>query len=200
MKPTQLATLLNISPATLRLWSSGDFGKFLSPSAQGANGARRSYSDSDARIVAWIADLKAQNMLTADILGILHKAQADDWRDLPPLRGIVSDQPIPVVPREAVEERVHGLQQRYELVVRERDQLKADLERQQHESADTLDQLQQRVIDLTREAAELRGLLAQYSFSGRRFNAATLIVIALLGGALFSLLVLVIGILLSSRV
>src|SRR5690349_9666884 len=95
MKPTQLAKLLNIDPATLRVWAGREFNEYLSPSAAGINGARRTFSETDARIMAWVAILKAQNTAPNEIRLTLKQAQADNWRDLPPLpRGLIGDEPV----------------------------------------------------------------------------------------------------------
>jgi DNA-binding transcriptional MerR regulator len=148
MKPQQLAKLLNVAPNTVRQWAREDFYEFLSPTAQGGQGAHRSFNDIDARILAWVALMKAQNLPVNEIRMTLKTAQSNGWRDLPPLPGgIVNDEPISVVPREAVEERVKALQERYEIhlqtVIKERDELKnqvdtlkRDLELARHETAE----------------------------------------------------------------
>jgi DNA-binding transcriptional MerR regulator len=222
MKPQQLATLLNISPVTLRQWARESYSEFLSPSAQGANGAHRSFTEQDGRILAWVAMLKAQNTPTADIVATLRSSRADNWRNLPPLPGGMSnDEPIAVVPREAVEERIRALPDRYETqleaVVKERDQLKdrleaiqremetvrressAALQASQHQSMETFKTLQQRITELSTQEAELRGKLEQYMFGGRRLNAVTLVAIALLVGITIAVLAIAIGMLLSRR-
>src|SRR5690349_17559740 len=104
MKPQRLAVLLNISAPTLRHWAGKEFAEFLSPLGQGQNGARRSFSDLDCRILAWVSTMKGQNMPLVDIVTTLRNAQAHDWRGLPPMPGVQSDE-MAVVPREAVEER-----------------------------------------------------------------------------------------------
>jgi DNA-binding transcriptional MerR regulator len=221
MKPQQLATLLNISPATLRRWAGADYGEFLSVKGRGVNGGYRSFDDQDARILAWVAILRAQNVSTEDIYLTLKSAQASNWRGLPALPGgMANDEPIAVVPREAVEERVHALQERYELqlqvIVKERDQLRQQLEatqeeikvaRQetiaaqkesaqaiqqvQREKAEALEKLQQRMNELSTKEAELRGRLEQYTFGGRRWNAGSLIIVALLAGVVLALVIVV---------
>jgi DNA-binding transcriptional MerR regulator len=214
MKPQQLAKLLNIADSTLRLWAGKDFTEFLSPKAQGPNGARRSFSAQDARILAWIAQMRAQNMPIGEIRGILKSAQVDDWRNLPPLPGgMANDEPIAVIPLDTAEERIRSIQQRYDMqlqsVIKERDDLKSQLEvvrreietvrreaaesakNVQEQSSDTVKTLQQRITELTEREAELRGMMAQYTFAGRRLNAATMVVIALLAGVVLALVIVV---------
>src|SRR5579871_3148684 len=105
MKPEELAKRLNITSAAVRKWAGKDYVEFLSPAAQGLNGARRSFNDNDARIIAWIVQLKNENTPAADIRGILQHSQANNWLDLPELPGRLEDD-VALVPREAVEERI----------------------------------------------------------------------------------------------
>jgi len=116
MKPNQLCKLLNIAPTTLRRWSAVEYAEFLSPSGRGINGAHRAYDDRDARILAWVAVMRAQNLSPDEILTALRNEHGNNWRALPPLPGgMAGDEPIAVVPREAVEERVRALQDRFTL-------------------------------------------------------------------------------------
>src|SRR5450432_596531 len=87
MKPHQLAELLHITPATIRRWAREEYTEFLSPDAQGGNRLHRSFSDPDARVIAWIAQMRAQNMLPANITLALKRAEDGNWRDLPSLPG-----------------------------------------------------------------------------------------------------------------
>ncbi len=211
MKPQQLARLLNVSAVTLRRWAGKEFAEFLSPSAQGASGSKRSFSDTDARILAWVAMLKAQNTPNKDIVATLRSAQANNWHNLPPLPGGMADgEPIPVVPRAAVEERVKALQERYEdqlqIVLRERDELKTrlgealrDNETLRREHAESTKAMQERLTALSVQEAELRGILKQYTIGGRQWSVAGLIIGALLVGIAITVLILVITTILSAR-
>jgi DNA-binding transcriptional MerR regulator len=209
MKPRQLAALLGIAPATLRTWAGKNYRDFLSPKGQGANGAYRSFDEVDARILAWVALMKAQNTSADEIYLTLKTAKANNWRDLPPLPGgIANDEPIAVVPREAVEERFRAIQERHETqlqaVIHERDQLREQLETMHRESSEALNalreeasetaqKLQQRIVELTAQEAELRGRLEQYKIGGRNWNLASLVMLALLIGVILTLVVLLIG-------
>jgi DNA-binding transcriptional MerR regulator len=212
MKPQQLAMLLNIAPNTLRRWAGKDYSEFLSPTAQG-NGSHRSFNQQDARIIAWVVLMKSQNTSAVDIRATLKSAQAENWGGLPELPGgLANDEPIAVVPREAVEERLRALSERYETqltsVVRERDYLQIQLQEKQHEletarfeasdsvksiqkeTSVAINTLQQRIIELTGKEAELRGRLEQYMIGGRRLSAVTLAIAALVIGAGVMLLAL----------
>jgi DNA-binding transcriptional MerR regulator len=188
MKPNQLAKLLNVTDSTLRLWCAKEYGDFLSPNAQGQHGARRSFNNTDARILAWVALLRTQNVSKEDIRATLRSAQANNWRDLPPLPGgFAEDEPIAVVPREAVEERVKALREHYETQLQaisdERDALKAQLTALQTRldtAADEVKNLQVRLTALAVQEAEMRGVMAQYVVAGRRLPAIVLVAVVAL--------------------
>jgi len=139
MKPQQLSKLLDITSSTLRRWAGEEYKEFLSISGQGYNGAHRSFSDQDARIIGWVAMMREKNTSPTDIHATLKSSQANDWRDLPPLPrgGFIEGEPIPVVPREAVEERFVAFQEKYETqiaaIAAERDKLQTELLEKQRE-------------------------------------------------------------------
>jgi DNA-binding transcriptional MerR regulator len=223
MKPQQLAALLHISPATLRKWASEEFGEFLSPAGQGGNGAKRSFNDRDARIMAWISSMKAQNVPQKDIILSLKSFESENWQSLPSLpHGTANGEPIAVVPREAVEERLQALSDRYEAqliaIKNERNQLQTQLEtkqreldikqrelesarreatellrEQQKETTSTISSLQQKITELSTKEAELRGRLEQYSIGGRRVSAVTMIIAALIVGVLVTAIVILVA-------
>lgn len=141
MKPEELAKRLKVTSATLRNWAAKDVTQFLSPLAQGQNGARRSFNDQDARILGWVAQMREQNLPLADILATLRDAQANNWRGLPDLPGAPEDE-VALVPREAVEERVNALKEKYEL------QLAA--------AKKTMEELQAQAAELKAENSDLR--------------------------------------------
>jgi DNA-binding transcriptional MerR regulator len=168
MKPQQLMKLLDIAPTTLRRWSGEEYGEFLSPNGRGVNGAHRAYTEQDARILSWVKVLRAENVPPDDIITTLRSSQASNWRNLPALPGgFAHDEPIAVVPREAVEERVRGLQERANLEIdtlkREMAQIEKERDRLQRR-VDTLEnentQLQQQLGELTRQSLETSRRLA----------------------------------------
>lgn len=222
-KPQELAELLNLSPATIRKWASEEYGEFLSLNGQGGSGARRSFDEHDARIIAWVSNMKQGNIAAKDILSTLRECRQEGWKTLPALPQAVSaGGAIAVVPREAVEERLAALKDHYELqlvaIQKERDQLQTQLttkqrelelkqseldvarreaaealQNQQKEAAVMVSNLQQRLTELSTKEAELRGRMDQYSIGGRRASAATLIVVALAIGALFTIVIIVLA-------
>lgn len=159
MKPHELADRLSISPATLREWIRGPFGEFLSPSAQGTNGSRRAFNDMDTRILSWIARLRGENVPVHEIVAILHKAQAENWRGLPDLPPSLTDT-VAMVPREAVEERVKALEERFRQEVvtlqKERDELRQRLDKSETRN----DELQRQVFSLSERIVQLSERLA----------------------------------------
>jgi len=205
MKPQQLAALLNVAPVTLRIWSRETFKDFLSPSAQGDNGAHRSYDSTDARILAWVAELKAKNTPVDQITAMLTAARLKNWIDLPPLPGgMANDEPIAVIPREAAQERFIAIEDRYktqlDIVVKERDELRTRLENTQLEMRNQLEsarsenrEIQKRLMELSVREAELRGKLEQYTMGGRQLNAVVIAVAALILGVVLTLAIVAIS-------
>lgn len=194
MKVSEIAKLLNIAPNTPRKWAS-EFSEFLSPTGAGGNGVHRSFSSEDARIIAWIALLKAKNTTPDEIRLILRSAQKANWRDLPELPGgLEHGDPVMMMPVEVAETKMRSLQLQYEQqltsISRERDDLRerlAALEKSEGSTRGENKALQQRIIELTAKEAELRGIASQYTFAGRRWNVAALIVAALVAGVLLTL-------------
>jgi DNA-binding transcriptional MerR regulator len=174
MKPEQLAKRLNVTSATLRSWAAKDFTEFLSPSAQGQNGSRRSFDDQDARILGWVAQMREQNIPLADIVAALRSAHANDWRGLPELPTSPNDE-VALVPREAVEERVRGLQEKHNLEVqaltRARDELQArlgELEVRLSKSERGNDSLHQQLAEAHQQIVELSKELTSLAKKNRR--------------------------------
>ncbi|MEP7286946.1 MAG: MerR family transcriptional regulator [Chloroflexota bacterium] len=167
MKPEQLAKRLNVTSATLRNWAAKDVTEFLSPSAQGQNGSRRSFNDRDARILFWVAQMREQNIAIGDIVFTLRSAQAKGWVGLPEIPPAIEDE-VSLVPREAVEERVRGLQERYEqqaeTLKRERDDLQDRLGKAETKNA----QLEQKLIAITEQLLDLNRELTSLLKQGNR--------------------------------
>lgn len=147
MKPEQLAKRLNITSAAIRKWTGTDFREFFSPSAAGIKGTRRSFDERDARILAWIAQLKEKNTPTHEIQTILRNAAQRNWQDLPPL------------PREDSASRelspqlkdVIDLHEQFALVKQERDQLSERLKTVEAENS----LLRQRLLDTDAQLLDL---------------------------------------------
>lgn len=85
MKTKELADWLGVSPNTVRYWTLGDFKEYLSPTAQGGSGRVRNFTDTDARIIAFIATMRQEGAETAEIHMALSRLQTEEWADLPPM-------------------------------------------------------------------------------------------------------------------
>lgn len=161
MKPQQLAKLLNISPVTLRHWCSSEYGEFLSPTAQGSNGAKRSFTDLDARILSWVAAMKEQNMNTSSILITLRNSKSQNWKDLPALAdSALLSEPVEMIPREAVEERIRALQDKFETRLATLNERITTLERENGKLLTENAELRAELINLTRESMKISSKLA----------------------------------------
>ena len=85
MRTKDLASLLGLSTATLRDWTINQYHSYLSPAAQGGTGKVRNFDDQDARIIAFVAAMRADAISHEVILDTLDNYQANGWQDLPPL-------------------------------------------------------------------------------------------------------------------
>jgi DNA-binding transcriptional MerR regulator len=103
MKPAEAAALLGISASTIRSWTTGEFKPYFSPTAQGGSGRFRNLTELDVQILAYINLLKQESTPADEIHATLHRLQADDWSDLPPIVevGARTDR-VPVVAESAL--------------------------------------------------------------------------------------------------
>ena len=153
MKTQDIAEHLSLATSTIRAWTAAEFKSYLSPTAQGGEGRTRNFTDQDARIIAFIASLKAQSTPSADIHSALKRLQAEEWVDLPPMptapAGVA---PVSLIPREAAEtavttqrsallreiailqDRITGLEQQLERVQDKREAERAENLRQREET------------------------------------------------------------------
>ena len=159
MKPNHLAALLSISGSTLRLWAGKEYAEFLSPNAVGINGAHRSFSDQDARILGLVAERKARNASADDITAELRSLRSNDWRDLPPLQGLAGDDPVALVPREALAEYVRALRERYESQLQTAQQQAADLKDRLDKAESKNEVWEQKYSDVTDQLIKLNDRL-----------------------------------------
>lgn len=103
----ELADWLGLSEVTIRQWTTGDWGQYLSLTAHGGNGRRRYFTEQDARIVAMIATLKEQGETRDGIHAALKRMQTEEWADLPGMPPAPPNVgPISMIPREAAETAV----------------------------------------------------------------------------------------------
>lgn len=76
---SELARMLNVTPATIRRWS-GEFGKFLSDAATPPKGETRLYSDTDAAALALVGEMRRAG---ADLDTICDALAAGELGQLP---------------------------------------------------------------------------------------------------------------------
>ena len=153
MRTQDIAEYLSLATSTIRAWTAAEYKQYLSPTAQGGEGRARNFTDQDARIIGFIASLKAQSTPSADIHRALKRLQAEEWIDLPPMptapAGVA---PVALIPREAAEtavttqraallreiailqERITGLEQQLERVQDKREAERNESQRQREET------------------------------------------------------------------
>ena len=104
MKTKDLADWLGVATGTIRSWTSGEFRRYLSHTAQGGQGRTRNFTETDARIIALVAALKDQGTPKNEIHTTLQRLQAEDWQDLPPMPAAPPGHgPVPMVSKDAAE-------------------------------------------------------------------------------------------------
>ena len=104
IKPHELARWLGVSPTTIRMWASLEFGRYLSPSGAGGEGRWRVFSEHDARILAYVQMLKQQGLRVEEIHAALARMQADGWQGLPDMPPApVGVEPERLIPEKAAE-------------------------------------------------------------------------------------------------
>lgn len=103
LKPTELANWLGVSTSTVRRWSTV-YADYLSHSATGGDGRHRTYSDLDARILAYVGSLSRQGLTEEEIALSLNELRAQGWADLPTMPGRPSGgEPLRLVSEDAAE-------------------------------------------------------------------------------------------------
>jgi DNA-binding transcriptional MerR regulator len=192
MKPSELLKIISVAEPTLRRWSV-TYAQYLSPNGAGGSGRKRSYSDQDARILAWIALMSEQNLSPDEITRTLQTSQADDWYGLPEMPGsIYRDEPVSMIPREAADERSRALRSVYEAqleaTTQQRDEAIAELKQYKGQ---IVPELNQKVLDLTIQVAKLQGIVEQYTIGNRKFSAVTIVIVAIGIGVGLTLLIIV---------
>jgi DNA-binding transcriptional MerR regulator len=167
MKPTELAYWLNIAPATVRLWAGGEFGRYLSPTGAGGEGRPRLFTERDARIMAFINDMKLRARRREEIHITLQLCEANNWEDLPEMPpapvGVKTDR---LYPEEAVKQITIAQQSSSSAqlagFITRIDELKAELE---HERADK-EKLMREIADLRQQMGAIEAELRLWQ-SGR---------------------------------
>lgn len=84
MKPNELSHLIGVSPNTVRRWT-GEYRKYLTPTAAPHRGQPRVLAEHDARVMMYIAARREAGDTQDAITASLDAMQDDDWHDLPQL-------------------------------------------------------------------------------------------------------------------
>lgn len=106
MKAGQLAKWLNIGRSTLTNWTTGDYREFLSRGAQGGGGQDRIFTDTDVRVLRFIAEARQTNTPVDEIIVALRQMQQDGWDGLPDLPDLPPAAEFPVMPTAAAEAKL----------------------------------------------------------------------------------------------
>ena len=146
MKPSELSRLIGIAASTIRAWSAGEYRVYLTPSAQGGDGASRQFTALDARIFLLIAQLKQRGATNADIHAQLRQMQAGDWQELPELPAVVGASLVPVIPESTA---AAALESQTRALLRE----VAGLQKQLEQLQSKLDGRDETILELTRRLA-----------------------------------------------
>lgn len=145
----QIASIFSVHDETIRRWSK-EFADYMSIAAEPGKGHTRLYNADDLRVLALIADLKAQRQSFQNI----HAALANGERGEPP---------EPPQEDKSIVPAVHRLQLQIEVLRDELDVLRtenADLKQQLAlVKAETALAVAQREIELQREIGRLEGEL-----------------------------------------
>lgn len=103
MKTKQIADRLDVSVATIRVWTADVYPEFMSQSARGG-GKTRQFTERDLRVLTAIAEMSNRNMGRAEIHAALTDMQAEGWIALPPVPGLPPEEAAsPMIPREHAE-------------------------------------------------------------------------------------------------
>jgi DNA-binding transcriptional MerR regulator len=159
MRTQQLAEYLGVSTSTIKNWST-EFADFLSESASGGDGTHRYFAGRDARIMAYVADLREQNEALEEIQESLAHLQANDWTALPQM----PDAPPGVKPIEMIPEQTArtALEQQRQALMREiaiREEQIDELTGQLTTERDAHDLTRTRLVEAQTHLGHLQGQL-----------------------------------------
>jgi len=197
MKTSDLARWLNLDTATIRHWTIGEYRSFMSPTAQGGDGRTRHFTEQDARILAFVASLKAQSTPKDEILVALNQMQSGNWADLPPMPAVPPGvEPISMIPREAAEVSIttqrSALMREIAMLQDRAEQLETALVSERTAK----DALQLQLTAAREELGELRGKLATMDTERLPTRVTLAIVVAVVLGVLVIVAVVVVVLLL----
>lgn len=93
MRPIEVARRLDVTGQTIRRWTR-EYREFMSPSAKPAPGASRTLSDTDVRVLAYIAHLRNENRDPDYVKERLRQSREKNYDDLPPIPPEWHQEPI----------------------------------------------------------------------------------------------------------
>lgn len=193
MRTTELSRRLGITDATIRQWTRGEFKNYMSDSAQGGDGKRRFFTDTDTRILAYIASLTNNATSRDEIHATLKNMQSNEWRDLPPMpEAPAGQEPIRLVPEStaqtAIYEQRAAMMREITILEEQIEKLETNLKSESDGKA----ALQSELTVAREQIGELRGKLAERPSSDYwlRLMAVAVLVAVVLTAALAVLLLL----------
>lgn len=160
MQTQELAQRLGLATSTIRLWAREEFKQYLSESGQGGGGRSRYFSDTDARIIAYVATLKNQLVPAAEIHTTLKQLQANGWQDLPLMPAARPGMPpVEFVAKETADTALtlqrQAMLQRLEAAEARAQALEDELKAERQDKA----RVQAELTEAHQEIADLRGKL-----------------------------------------
>ncbi len=154
MQSNEAAKLIRIHPNTVRLWTT-KYKEFFSSNGQGGSGSQRSLTEDDVRVLAYIASLKHDGLISDEVVAALKQAHERGFDMLPLPTSSNNTAIFPVVSREAAEtavvserkimaEHIRWLEGRV-------DELKGELKEVRVESTGKIDHLTRKLIEAETE-------------------------------------------------
>jgi DNA-binding transcriptional MerR regulator len=130
MKPSDVATIINVSPVTVRAWST-EFAQWMSPTGAGGDGRHRDFTDTDIKVLFYIKTQKASGRNPDEIAAALTSMQgAGEFNNLPlPNENYHAE--MPVLPAAVVDETRRALMRENAMLQERINQLESKLEAQQ---------------------------------------------------------------------
>jgi DNA-binding transcriptional MerR regulator len=186
MRQSEAARRLNVSPATIRRWSTA-FAVCLSESAAGGDNRSRAYTAQDLRILAHVQRLTAAGRKLEDVALELAHLQEADWRALPEA---TSPDDIGGAYESAGNAAIVALRHEVELRQRRVDELKQDLELMRSDYQDERAAhavTRKEVQDAIAQEAHARGRLQEAERNRRLLLvlALALVVVGIMGAFAF---------------
>lgn len=218
MNTTRFAKLTGVSPNTVRRWTEV-YRDFLSPTATPQKGSTRVFTNTDLRVLYYVATLRDSGVDEPSIIARLQGMQDENWQHLPLLPEEWTDSPETITVETAIEKASQTAQ--VAVLQTELRHTQAELEKA-HQTVEELEnrlgvletrleasegknrtveaektQVQLDLANAKGEAATLQAQLDAYALSygmgrGKPLPIAAIIAGALLAGALLVLITMVV--------